>query len=1070
MKINRIRAALILVIVSLFFFMGSRLAAQAAPRELLYNHNFAVQSSGKTAPDGWGEYVYDKKSRLSGEVDSSDGFVLRCDRSSPYFGKVLGDFSGVAQSILPPPLPGTELVLTANVKCAGLPGGVNGEVFVEFIDSLGDSDQFTLRLEFDETSYTVKSTTNQVPADAQWCRVWLRKDGATGDMDVDYVSLTATVDDTPDSISIASSDGLFADKVVLSWNAVSNAAGYRIVRWENGTEIPAGNLSGNEFSFTDYDVDPKSTYDYDVYAVGSYGLSPAKRISDVQTTAFLVSPGNTAYHIDATGGNDSHAGTSLETAWKTFENINELKLAPGDQVLLKRGETWNEPLSLRGSGATNNIILVSGYGSGAKPAINPLGLPLDVSGISVSGKHIEAAAIHLNNGSNWKFQDLDISNLHPYHGGFSRYGLKVDNIGRAELAPMSNLEFDNLYFHDIIGAQHQALTIDAASVQAPIENVHISNCRFERIGTDAIDIDGVRHCVIENNTMENIGYVCLLTHDVYTGVFQNNEITSNAVYMTGKDNAILGIYTMYDWIIQNNYIHDCVHFSGQLFTAASAERCLIQHNYLRNIEGGMIVLQGLCLDNTIRYNIFDSVGTESAHNEIVRLQSGATVTNTHFYNNTVYVAAGNDGTPLWQCDTAAHGSKILNNVYYADGSTDGFDFSGESGLVVANNSYYGNVSPPAEDASPVTGDPLFTFPVSDSFNRASWSFSGSGYQLPSGSPCIDAGTAVSGNGGRDFFGSDATAGSVSDIGAAEYGAITSSTPRASIGPYIPQGGSVITNSMIPNADTYVNSGSKNRNYGAESRMNVRGGTSVQHSYLRFDLGSEVGNVLSAKLHIRHVTQNVFAECYAGAGSDWEEHILNWNNAPGTTGGVLDSKDLIPGEWVEYDVTGGISGSGSHTLVLTSTNTIAGRISTKEAGWMPYLEIVYEPTMVAAQGTPHTWLDQYGLVAGGDYDAAELLDSDGDGHQNWKEFAVGTTPTNDTSSFSITGTAMIASSQMALSWPAVHGKTYHVRSKTNLMQGGVFWNTIATGLSAADVDLVYTAAVGQATLFLRIDAE
>jgi len=48
--------------------------------------------------------------------------------------------------------------------------------------------------------------------------------------------------------------------------------------------------------------------------------------------------------------------------------------------------------------------------------------------------------------------------------------------------------------------------------------------------------------------------------------------------------------------------------------------------------------------------------------------------------------------------------------------------------------------------------------------------------------------------------------------------------------------------------------------------------------------------------------------------------------------------------------------------------------------------------VDTNGTPESWLDLYGLVTGGDYEAAGLLDSDGDGKLNWEEYRDGTDPT------------------------------------------------------------------------------
>jgi len=46
------------------------------------------------------------------------------------------------------------------------------------------------------------------------------------------------------------------------------------------------------------------------------------------------------YYVDATNGDDTKDGQSTATAWKTIAKVNSSSFAPGDQILLKRGEVW----------------------------------------------------------------------------------------------------------------------------------------------------------------------------------------------------------------------------------------------------------------------------------------------------------------------------------------------------------------------------------------------------------------------------------------------------------------------------------------------------------------------------------------------------------------------------------------------------------------------------------------------------------------------------------------------------------------------------------------------------------
>lgn len=52
----------------------------------------------------------------------------------------------------------------------------------------------------------------------------------------------------------------------------------------------------------------------------------------------------------------------------------------------------------------------------------------------------------------------------------------------------------------------------------------------------------------------------------------------------------------------------------------------------------------------------------------------------------------------------------------------------------------------------------------------------------------------------------------------------------------------------------------------------------------------------------------------------------------------------------------------------------------------------------SRGTPASWLEQYGLVSGDDYETADTADTDGDGFSAWQEYVAGTVPTNGASVF------------------------------------------------------------------------
>lgn len=70
------------------------------------------------------------------------------------------------------------------------------------------------------------------------------------------------------------------------------------------------------------------------------------------------------YYVDATGGLDANSGTSTDAAWKTIAKVNAKTFSAGDYVYFKRGETWNEQLTIAQSGTVGNPITFDAYGIG----------------------------------------------------------------------------------------------------------------------------------------------------------------------------------------------------------------------------------------------------------------------------------------------------------------------------------------------------------------------------------------------------------------------------------------------------------------------------------------------------------------------------------------------------------------------------------------------------------------------------------------------------------------------------------------------------------------------------------
>jgi len=75
----------------------------------------------------------------------------------------------------------------------------------------------------------------------------------------------------------------------------------------------------------------------------------------------------TTYYVSSSSGSDANSGTAVNAAWQTIAHVNAQSFLPGDSILFKRGDTWNESLAPPSSGASGNPITFDAYGAGPAP-------------------------------------------------------------------------------------------------------------------------------------------------------------------------------------------------------------------------------------------------------------------------------------------------------------------------------------------------------------------------------------------------------------------------------------------------------------------------------------------------------------------------------------------------------------------------------------------------------------------------------------------------------------------------------------------------------------------------------
>jgi PKD repeat protein len=146
--------------------------------------------------------------------------------------------------------------------------------------------------------------------------------------------------------------------------------------------------------------------------------------------------------------------------------------------------------------------------------------------------------------------------------------------------------------------------------------------------------------------------------------------------------------------------------------------------------------------------------------------------------------------------------------------------------------------------------------------------------------------------------------------------------------------------FLPVADARANEGSPSSNAGSDPVLRVRqssGGS--YHTYLRFDLSSLSGGVVSARLRLFSTDgSDVAGRVFPTTGA-WSEASLTWSNKPAPSGPQITSTGTVAtGTWAEFDVTAALGGPGTLNLVLQSSSSNSCYYSSREGANPPELVV------------------------------------------------------------------------------------------------------------------------------------
>jgi hypothetical protein len=145
---------------------------------------------------------------------------------------------------------------------------------------------------------------------------------------------------------------------------------------------------------------------------------------------------------------------------------------------------------------------------------------------------------------------------------------------------------------------------------------------------------------------------------------------------------------------------------------------------------------------------------------------------------------------------------------------------------------------------------------------------------------------------------------------------------------------VNTFTFNPAADAYVNESNASGNYGALTTLRADA-SPILRSYLRFDVQGLSGTITRAALRIfTNSGSSTGYEVRSVADNSWVEGAINFSNAPAFDGVIGASGPFGTGAWTMVDITPLITGDGSYSIALTTTNNTAFSLASRETGTNP----------------------------------------------------------------------------------------------------------------------------------------
>ena len=163
--------------------------------------------------------------------------------------------------------------------------------------------------------------------------------------------------------------------------------------------------------------------------------------------------------------------------------------------------------------------------------------------------------------------------------------------------------------------------------------------------------------------------------------------------------------------------------------------------------------------------------------------------------------------------------------------------------------------------------------------------------------------------------------------------------------------------FLAEADAQVNEAKPADNTGTSKFLQVDGDSGEEvESFVQFTVTGISSSVQNARVRLYNTTNaSENGPAIYATHTSWTESEITWDQRPERTSEELDNRDSISEDsWVEYDVTGAVTGNGSFSFVLAADSNDAATFSSRQGSQPPELVITLgEGLPATAEPAPAT---------------------------------------------------------------------------------------------------------------------